>query len=99
MAFDEDRSTGGDEIRFEGGNGDSIEHAVIIPGAHSDLMGIWLEFHWLTEMFGQKGVAWEVVSHSNGTFENRHIDTMVIRLSSGDPVTEYFDITESFGKS
>jgi hypothetical protein len=85
-------------LAYEGGNGDSIEGAIIIRGAKSDLMGTWAEFHWLTERFGQKGSEWHLISHSHGQMRGKDIDTMVIQLSAGAQKTIYFDITESFGK-
>ena len=50
----------GSKIWFQGGNGNSIEEAVIIRGALCDLVGTWGEFQWLTGKFGQKDVAWEL---------------------------------------
>jgi hypothetical protein len=96
--LDEVGDESGKEISFEGGNGSSIEEAVIVRGATSDLAATCAEFQWLTETFGQKGDAWEVVSNSHGTIGSRDIDTMVIRLSSCEQVIKYFDITESFRK-
>lgn len=88
----------GGEITFEGGDGASIQQAVIIRGAGHDLVGTIAEFRWLAWEFGKEDVDWGLETHSHGTFENRQIDTVVIRLSSGAVKTVYFDITDSFGK-
>ena len=96
--FKEVKDEDSNGIWLEGGSGTSIEEAIIIRGALLDLVGTCVEFQWLTEKFGQKDETWNLVSHSHGCHEQRDIDTVVIRLASGEKLTTYFDVTESFGK-
>ena len=83
---------------YEGEGGESIEQAVVISGTNSDLMGTLAEFQWLQAKFGRKDVDWTLISHSHGSWSEKHYDTVVIRRSTGVEHTIYFDITESFGK-
>src|SRR5262245_19560383 len=86
------------EITYSGGDGETMEEAVIIQGANNDLVGTLAEFQWLAEEFGQKDVDWRLETHSHGRMNEKEIDTIVLRLASGTRKTIYFDVTESFGK-
>jgi hypothetical protein len=87
-----------DNFFFEGGNGDTVETAVIVRGAQFDLLETYAEFAWLTQMYGQKDSDWTLISHSHGVQRQREIDTFVLKLRDGTSRTVYFDCTESFGK-
>jgi hypothetical protein len=84
-------------ISFEGGDGDTIETAVVVRGAGSDLAGTYGEFAWLVNKYGEKDKDWKLISHSHGQHEDRDIDTFEIELKSGTRLCVYFDCTESFG--
>jgi hypothetical protein len=86
------------DLWYEGGDGNTIETAIVIRGVHEDLLGTAAEFHWLTWTFGRKDLDWQLISHSHGTFDDREIDTLELRLPTGTVRIVYFDITESFGR-
>src|SRR5271166_1017019 len=86
----------GDNIVFEGGNGDTVENAVIVRGARLDLAGTYAEFAWLAQVYGKKDLDWTLISHSHSVQGGRDIDTFVLRLRDGTSRTVYFDCTESF---
>src|SRR5271167_2134164 len=90
-------STSG-SIFFEGGNGDTVETAIVVRGARFDLVGTYAEFGWLTQTYGQKDSDWKLISHSQGKYAGRDIDTFELQLADGTPLTVFFDCTESFGK-
>jgi hypothetical protein len=85
-------------ILFEGGNGDTVETAIVVRGASFDLVGTYAEFGWLTQTYGQKDSDWKLMSHSHGKYGDREIDTFELQLANGTPLTVFFDCTESFGK-
>jgi hypothetical protein len=87
-----------EDIVFEGGNGDSLEAAVVVRGARYDLMGTWAEITWLTQRYGKKDSDWKLLLHSHCTHEGREIDTFELLLADGRPLTVFFDCTDSFGK-
>jgi len=86
------------KITFEGGNGDSIDNAVVVKGAQFDLAGTTAEFAWVTKMYGRKDRDWYLLSHSHGRYGDREIDTIVIDIKNSAQQTIFFDISESFGK-
>jgi hypothetical protein len=91
------RDAGGN-ISFEGGDGDTVEKAIVVRGAQFDLVGTYAEFHWLAQVYGQKDRDWTLISHSHEVHGGRDIDIFVLKLTDGTMRTIYFDCTESFGK-
>ena len=86
------------EIWYEGGNGESIDEAILVRGAGHDFVGTWAEFAFLNDRFGQMGRDWRLKLHAHGTYGDREIDTVRLEMPNGEQLTLYFDITESFGK-
>ena len=86
------------DIWFGGGNGDTVDNAIIVRGAQFDLVGTYAEFGWLARVHGQKDRDWTLISHSHEVRGGRDIDTFILRLTDGTSRTVYFDCTESFGK-
>jgi hypothetical protein len=89
------RKDGSPWITFEGGDGGSMEDAVVIRGAETDMIGTAAIFDWLTAVYGP---GWELIRQSHGNFVGRHIDTVEIEVRTGAQRTVYFDITDHFGK-
>jgi hypothetical protein len=89
---------GGYGITYEGGNGDSLENAVVVRGARFDLAGTIAVFAWLTATYGQLNVDWRLKLQSHGRFGNREIDTLVLDIKNRGEKTVFFDVTDSFGK-
>jgi hypothetical protein len=86
------------EIRFEGGDGNTMKGAIVIRGAQSELEGTYAAYSWLVQRFGDKDAAWKLVSHAHEIFGGREIDTFVIELNNGTQRAVFFDCTDSFGK-
>ena len=85
-------------VWYEGGDGSTIDDAIIVRGAGSDLEGVAATFGWMHEHLGAKDEGWQLITHSSGSRGDRKIDTFNIVLRGGTAKHVYFDVTESFGK-
>ena len=86
---------GSSEISYAGGNGESVEDAVVIRGAESDLQGAYFVFFWITVVYGR---GWSLICQSHGRLDGKDIDTLEIELRTGAKRTLYFDVTDHFAK-
>ncbi len=82
---------------YAGGNGESIETAVIINTANS-MIGISAEYKFITSRYGQKDVDWTREIQTVMRSGNRQYDVVVIKLQDGQEKSFYFDITKYYGK-
>ncbi len=82
---------------YAGGNGESIETAVIINTANS-MIGISTEYKFITSRYGQKDVDWTLEIQTVMRSGNRQYDVVVIKLKDGQEKSFYFDITKFYGK-
>ena len=82
---------------YAGGNGESIETAVIINTANS-MIGISAEYKFITSRYGQKDVEWTREIQSVMRSGNRQYDVVLIKLKDGQEKSFYFDITKFYGK-
>jgi len=89
------RKDGSPWITFAGGDGESMEDAVVIRGAETDFLGTAAIFDWFTTVYGP---GCELLWQSHGKFDGREIDTVEIELRNGAKRRIYFDITDHFGK-
>jgi hypothetical protein len=81
------------ESPYRGGDGSSIEKAVVIL-APDEQTGVDLEYRWIGEHLGRfrkKGVGL-------AAYEGRHYDVFTVELPDGSEHTIYFDITSFLGK-
>jgi hypothetical protein len=85
-------------VHYSGGDGVSEDHPVVILGAEMDMVGTMAEWAWLIRKYGTMYFDWHLVTQATGIRGERKIDTVVLRLNSGEKPTHYFDVTESFGK-
>jgi hypothetical protein len=89
------------KIRFEGGNGATLEKAVKIVGARNTDEGISAENIWISEKHGERGLDWNKIGQALTSSDNRrkHYDIIEIEIiTSGEKTSYYFDITSFFGK-
>lgn len=86
------------QFRYEGGDGSTVESAVIVRGARSDLEGTAATFLWMRQNVGTKDDAWRLVTHATRREGLREIDTFDVILRDGTQRSIHFDVTESFGK-
>jgi tetratricopeptide (TPR) repeat protein len=86
-------------ITFSNNSGQSNEDAVIIMNATGEEDGVGSEYYYLEKRFGKQGVDWEMEMQSLiGGEDDRFYDKMDIRLSTGEMISIYFDITDFYGK-
>ncbi len=84
--------TGG--ISYEGGNGLSLENAVVILGADNSWDGIKAEGDWIESQYGNYLKQKQALLCVNG----KYYDKIMIELVSGQKLDIYFDITDFYGK-
>jgi hypothetical protein len=89
---------GQSSIRFAGGPGDSRANAVIIKGAPDSIVGSRAEYQYLTELFGQRNVAWRLFKQELSQTDDQTFEVLTIDLADGTRRVIYFDITGFFGK-
>ena len=92
---DEPTDTG---LRYEGGNGATIDTAIIILGARAETEVIHAELHRLRDWYGKLGEDWYKVNQEHTQFRDREIDVIDIVFKNGQKRTLYFDVTEWWGR-
>ena len=85
-------------ITFSNNNGESIDDAIIILNAQTDLEGVDAEYYYLEKRFGKKGTDWILDHQSLANEDGVYYDTLDITISDGRTLTIYFNITDFFGK-
>lgn len=80
-------------IRFTGGDGSSVEKAVVIRGA-TESTGIRAEYLWLDAHFPE----WKLHDQSTLNRGKQIYDVMNFTMPDGSHHTAYFDISGFFGK-
>jgi len=82
------------EVTYSGGDGSSMEHAVVITGATGEAEGVRSEYVWLSKQYpGYKRGVQSVMEKNERSF-----DRIEIQAANGQPVVVYFDITSFYGK-
>ncbi len=89
-----------DDQRYSGGDGASMETAVVVH-ENTSSAGICAEHDYISLKHGTKGEDWmmanflpQMLMRKNG----RHFDVLTVRLSDGSQRKFYFDVSEFFGK-
>ena len=80
-------------ISYAGGDGTSIEKAVVILGA-DEMSGVKAEYTWLSGHYP----GWNGTNQSLLNKDGKVYDVMDFTLPDGSKHTAYFDITDYFGK-
>jgi len=89
----------GTRIRFEGGDGSSIDQAIVIKGASGERDGVAAEYEYLEMLYGPKGSGHDVLSQSLLDKNGRSFDMLSVRLvKESKSIDVYFDISDYFGK-
>jgi hypothetical protein len=81
-------------VQFVGGDGHSVESAVVIRGAKHEEDGIAAEHRYLSQNFGSWFLKHQVLVNQKG----RLYDRMEIADQNGKQRTVFFDITDFFSK-
>jgi len=87
----------GTAIKFTGGDGSSMEKAIVIEGALNETEGVGAEYDYLDLLFGPQGSGWQLEQQSLLSEGGRYYDEMAI-VHGGVQASYYFDITAFFGK-
>jgi hypothetical protein len=82
---------------FSGGNGDSLESAVVIHAADS-LSGVTAEYKYVTSKCGERRREWDLHEQKMVGHNGKPHDVFVVKLSNGQFRTFYFDVSNFFGK-
>ena len=81
-------------ILFMGGDGSSIERAVVIKKAKNEMEGIAAEGKWIKKM--HRG--WRKISQALLNKNGKQYDRIKYKTRDGKKVVIFFDITDFFGK-
>ncbi|APR76125.1 Hypothetical protein A7982_01472 [Minicystis rosea] len=92
------RPTGvpGTSIHFTGGDGSSMEQAIVIEGAQGEVDGVRSEYQYLEMVLGPRS-NWTRTKQSLVDKNGRKYDVLEVD-HQGRPETYWFDITLYFGK-
>lgn len=80
-------------ISYAGGDGSSLEKAILIKGAKGESDGVQTEYDWLAKYMP----GWQATNQTLITKNGRAYDVLDV-TKSGAKKAVYFDITEYFGK-
>jgi hypothetical protein len=81
-------------LKFQGGDGSSLEHAVVILGAATESAGVGAEHAYLSLHFPGSAVVKQAFLQQDG----KAYDRLQIRTSANTSATIYFDVTDFIGK-
>jgi hypothetical protein len=88
-----------DSVTFSGGNGSSMENAVVINNAKGSIEGINAEYYYIGYIEGKRGVEWQMKSQSLLNENGKYYDQIDITIAkTRKKKSYYFDITGFFGK-
>lgn len=82
------------KITFEGGDGSSIEQAIVIKGAKGEMEGVEAESKWVKKMHRDWTKGKQTLLEKDG----KHYDKIDYTTDKGETHTLYFDISDFFGK-
>ena len=87
------------KIVYEGGDGSSLENAIIIRNATTTRDGIAAEYAYIEKKHGQRFNEWKPMGQSTNTQNGSRYDVIIIQITSDNTTIKYiFDITEFYGK-
>ena len=81
-------------LTYTGGDGSSVNQAVVIQGATDEQTGVAAEYAWLR----QKYPGYRRGGQSLMGQQGRHYDKIEFKTADGQNMRAYFDITDFFGK-
>jgi hypothetical protein len=87
------------KVTYEGGDGKSIETAVVIKNALNERDGIASEYAFIAKLHGEKLKDRKPMGQSIITKNGRKFDSIKIQdIAKDQTLTCYFDITDFYGK-
>jgi hypothetical protein len=86
-------------VIFEGGDGKSIENAIVIKNAKNELFGVASEYDFVARKHGVRNKDWQASSQSTTSNDGKIYDVLnIVLLADKSTVSYYFDITGFYGK-
>lgn len=96
------------KVVFEGGDGTSVENAVIIKGAGNSRNGIAAEYEYVAIKLGTNSVDWKlggqgtskiIEDNKKNVQTDKKYDLLTFtNVKTSETITFYFDITDFYGK-
>src|SRR6478672_6081047 len=87
------------EIKYEGGDGKTIENLILIKNAKNEQNGIASEYVYIGKIHGERFKDWKPLGQSTITKNGKKIDIINIEVAtSKEKITYFFDITDFYGK-
>lgn len=87
------------KVTYEGGDGKTLENAIIIKNAGNERNGIAAEYAFIGKIHGVKFVDWKPAGQSTIPENNKKVDLInILLIQKNETVSYYFDITEFYGK-
>jgi len=87
------------KVVYEGGDGSSVENAIIIRNLTTTRDGIAAVYAYIEKQLGTRNKDWKLVMQSKATINERHYDFVTVeKISDDTQITYTFDITDFFGK-
>ncbi|MCF8356262.1 MAG: hypothetical protein K9H48_17565 [Melioribacteraceae bacterium] len=83
-------------IIFSSNTGSSVEDAIVIIGAKNSMEGIASEYEYISDLYGERDVDWELIQQELHHEDEKHYDIMHLFIKDKDAVTMYFDITDFY---
>ncbi|MEI8348885.1 MAG: hypothetical protein WCI77_01925 [Candidatus Omnitrophota bacterium] len=85
-------------IVYEGGNGASINDAVIIRGACNHIEGVAEEYRYISNIYGKINVEWGLKAQSLIIDKENQYDVMEIVIKDNSTKKIYFNISDFFSR-
>jgi hypothetical protein len=86
------------KIKFKGGDGASIENAVIVKGGADYKEAILAEMYFISRIYGERNIDWKLISMATIKEKWSHYDVVeFISIKSDKKNYLYFDISAYFG--
>ncbi len=96
------------KVVYTGGDGTSVENAIVITGAGNSRNGIAAEYEYVAKKLGTKSVDWKPGGQGQTTLsdenkknveKNKKYDVLTFQnVLNNETLTFYFDITDFYGK-
>jgi hypothetical protein len=88
------KNTGNGRVRYKGGDGTSMESAVIIVGAENEEEATQAEIDYIAGKHGGKDRFWKIILHGNYRRDLRQYNEISIKeTNSGERFDYFFDVT------
>lgn len=87
------------KVTYEGGDGKTIETAIVIKNAENERNGIAAEYSYISKKHGQKFTNWKPVGNMSQSKNGKVFDIItIVSLPENETITYCFEITDFYGK-